>query len=106
MGFGAIAHPTKISMDHITGMQVIKPICNANYLEGCKRDPGYGETPTSLRRLVPGYFATYIFSRRPGVQAETRWMGSLVTPRKGIMFGCLNFFHSKIVLMTKDCWTS
>ena len=30
MGFGVVAHPTKISMNHIIGMEVIKAVGDAN----------------------------------------------------------------------------
>ena len=48
---------------------------------------------TRLIRFAPGFFSTNSVRVPFGIHSETICKGSVVTPKKGTMFGCLNRFH-------------
>ena len=48
---------------------------------------------TRLIRFAPGSFSTNSVRVPFGIHSETICKGSVVTPTKGTMFGCLNRFH-------------
>jgi len=54
-------------------------------------------TPTRLSLSASGWFAMYPVRSASGIQPETSWMGSVVTPRRGTTFGCAKFFHATTI---------
>ena len=48
---------------------------------------------TKLIRFAPGFFWTNSVRVPFGIHSETICKGSIVTPTKGTIFGCLNRFH-------------
>jgi len=48
---------------------------------------------TGLSLSASGFFATYSVRITPDIESEMSWRGSVVTPRRGTMFGCVKYFH-------------
>ena len=54
-------------------------------------------TLTRLNLSASGWFLMYPVRSVSGIQPETSWTGSVVTPRRGTMFGCAKFFHTAAI---------
>ena len=55
---------------------------------------GIDRTPTRRNLSASGLFAIYSVRSPPGIQSEMSCSGSMVTPRRGTMFGCAKCFHT------------
>ena len=69
------------------------------------QDIGTDRTPTRSSRFVSGWWMIYLLGPTPVIQAKTTWVGSLVIPRKGTIFGCTKCFHLTTSLK-KSCRSS
>ena len=53
--------------------------------------------PTRLNLSASEWFVMYPVRSTFGIQPETSWMGSMVTPKRGTTFGCVKFFHATAI---------
>ena len=53
--------------------------------------------PTRLNLSVSEWFVMYPARSTSGIQPETSWIGSVVTPMRGTTLGCAKCFHATAI---------
>ena len=100
------AYPSQVSVCDVVCVKIVKAFSYVYQLGritlpvkcNCR------EGLTKLIRLASGFFSTNSIRLPFGIHSETTCKGSVVTPTKGTIFGCLSFFHIAASLKN-DCET-
>ena len=88
-------YPIQASVYDAVCVKIVETFSHIQYLERITLSVrcDYKKGPTRLIRFALGFFSMNSVRVPFGIHSETICKGSVVTPIKGTMLGCLNRFH-------------
>ena len=93
-------YPIQIPVYGVVSVKIVKTFGHIQYLDRIMSPVkhNYDRKLTRLVRFAFGFFSMNSIRVPLDIHSEMICKGSVVTPMKGTMFGCLNLFHMKASL--------